>query len=715
MGKRNILIGAILAAALVFGPLAKSAVAEAGEEWKVPSSGAPDGPAFVAPLPRGEATFDYDAVLTRTFEDYGPFVASEPLLEDRVLNLELDPKAAFELVRDGVASLPYNGTLRSPEEVFAAQSGNAYDKAATLVYLLTRMGFDTRLVTSETPSPMPSLPVCNEGGLDENVWALTKLDPAAPARIRARAEAGYSALRPFLAPTDLPADPRTPHVWVQMRDGADWVDLDPWLASTQWGEHPLGEGRAMSDLPQPQSVTVTVTLETLRNGVLQRDELLSRRLEMPDAATSFVALTFGPKAAGTGGVVADALSAIEGQTGSIVASLRIDDESFTSRSFVVPGTVEGTEIFSEGEALVTTGVWLTITSAVPGGADHSEIRTIVDLVPQALRANAAQAPIMPADLMPAIMGDRYPAALESLRQIVVSNGGMSPRLIAAFSVMQMAEIPELLERIDTGSTDVWDLLWPTMLEARRVALAAEELIRARPRSNGACAVIDRPRAMIWGVSAAGGEEAFRWLDWTLDDIAILGGDATAQAEARLWHGVVQAGLEKEALLWLMRLEDHIVPLDKGPMMTVDGARRAALGVELKEDEARGYLTLADAATLPDMWWRLDPESGRADARARYDGNTYGLRDLLRRGSIGSGRPGGVYRVPSAAQQNAINKAAADIQRAKRLERARPKKSSATLTGYVELMSNVSIPISVGAGSVVAEIVIIGVYYAFIYT
>ncbi len=40
---------------------------------------------------------------------------------------------------------------------------------------------------------------------------------------------------------------------------------------------------------------------------------------------------------------------------------------------------------------------------------------------------------------------------------------------------------------------------------------------------------------IWGV-APEGEVDLRWLDWTLDDVGIVGGDAMAQAEARLWHG-----------------------------------------------------------------------------------------------------------------------------------------------------------------------------------
>ena len=70
--------------------------------------------------------------------------------------------------------------------------------------------------------------------------------------------------------------------------------------------------------------------------------------------------------------------------------------------------------------------------------------------------------------------------MEGLRQIFISNGGLSRRLIAARAVEQMRRLPATLDRLNSGAPDPSDFIWASGLEAQRIAFASEALIAARP-------------------------------------------------------------------------------------------------------------------------------------------------------------------------------------------------------------------------------------------
>jgi hypothetical protein len=604
----------LLSTALALLPL--PGLAETAALWQVP---APDQtPQALPPRIDPKGLPDFNAAALRAIDILDAYTLSEPPLEDRVLTLNLDAKAAFALVRDTLQSQPYGGHLRDPSQVFWAGGGNAYDKAATLAELLGKMGYDTRLVTGTAPSPAPD--VACAGAFDASAWRLTGLGPSVLARIRVRAEASYAALHPLLTPVDAAASDPVPHIWLQMRDGADWVDLDPWLPGTVWGAHPGGPSAPLTETPQPQAVTLTLTVEKLADGQLQREDILSSRLEMPDANGALVALIFGPKVKGVGGSVAKVLAELQGGTGEMVATLLINDREETSAPFAAPGTgSNGVGFLAEAGTQVTTGLWLTLTSTAPGAADHSEVRTIIDLVPAALRMTEG-AVVDPAALLPAATGAHLPLALEGLRQIFLSNGGTSHREIAGRKALQMDSAVDLLIRAQSDSPDPWDTIWTSYLEAGRLAMAAETLMRAKPGHNGACLQTARPRALIWGMTPVADDGMLRWLDWTLDDVAVQGGDAAAQAEQMLWHGAVQAAVEKEALMYVSQGPADQFALDTGPM-TALGPN--GLSVEAAQDQARGYLTVVGAAMPPGMWWRLDPATGKTDARLADLGNGAG--------------------------------------------------------------------------------------------
>ena len=110
----------------------------------------------------------------------------------------------------------------------------------------------------------------------------------------------------------------------------------------------------------------------------------------------------------------------------------------------------------------------------------------------------------------------------------------------------------------------------------------------------------RPRVLIWGVVPEGAVD-LRWLDWTLDDFGTVGGDAVAKAEARRWHGAVQAGLEAEALMQRVQAPPDALPLDANLTGTVAGHDAAA-------GQARGYQVVASGGN---RWWRVEPATGPA--------------------------------------------------------------------------------------------------------
>jgi hypothetical protein len=699
-----------------------TAMAQIAPDFAVPAADAPaPGELPPRPNPDPEAEIDAMGLIERTTGLYAHFRAAEPPLDERVLGLEIDPARAFALIRDTVQSIPYVGHLRDTEAVLSAGSGNAVDKALALADLLGRMGYDARLVQGDASVPAPDLAACGTGTVDPEAWKLTGLGPEVLARIPLRAAATYGLLHDALSPSDTATEPAlAPHVWVQVREGADWVDLDPWLPGTAYGDHPGGTGQVLDQPPEPHAVSISLQLETLREGELRQTEILQMTLQMPDAADDLVLLTFAPETGGIGGSVASALDALNGTGQKMVGVLFVNDQNTPSRAFAAPGQsqTEDGGFLSDGgaEGDVTTALFLEVTSRTPGQPDHSERRTIIDIVPPAARLDAGTA-IDPAQLLPVTQGDAYPAALESLRQIIVTNGGMSRRMMAAQTADQVMNLGDVLTRASQDALTPWDLFWSSWLEARRVALASEVILNARPEHAGSCAVITRPRVMIWGMAATGTDDMLRWLDWTIDDIAVIGGTAVSQAEMRLWHGALQAALEKEALMRLALLPDDLVPLDRSVMTPLSDAQLAGLGAEPAADLARGYVTLASADLPAETWWRVDPVSGSADARGLFHGNVYGHLTPgmwgAERATIGRQTEVAAQRISQAQQayheSRTNQQLLAEIRRDMRLAEQAARQPKCGGNEYMILGSCVSIPISIATG-VGVTLGIVGVFY-----
>ncbi|MEM8870192.1 MAG: hypothetical protein AAGE38_07315 [Pseudomonadota bacterium] len=693
------------------------------QNWAVP---APDGPAVPAPpayVPVDlDTPLDLEKALGTAADLFSRITEREANLDQLVLDLALDPRAAFEYVRDEIASATYAGHLRAPNAVLIAQAGNAHDKAATLAEILTRMGYDTRLMSHDGSVPVAPDKMCRPArSFDPDVLGIGGLNADVLTRISGRAITSYRALHGHLEPSasDPPAPGGVGHIWLQVRSGGDWVDLDPWLTTNQWADRPAEDGAVVAQAPDAHVVEITVLSETISDGVLREQQLLRETFRVPQASEDWISLSFGPEVEGVGGILSEALGGIQGIAAPMKAVLTVNGTPRYSQVFAAPGVPSDENgLFSEGAGVVTSGLWLGVRSIVPGQPDDIAWRPIIDLLPPAVRtAHESGAPIDPAALLQPAPGERFPAKLESLRNIVISNGGISGRLEAARMVRELLTLPENLERAGSGQPDYEALLWSSWLQARRVVIGSEELMTTRPHHDGSCIHAARPRVMIWGIEPSGPDEIAQWLDWTLDSVGVTGGDATAQAEQRLWHASLQSALETEALLRLTLSDPGIIPLDTGPMLPLTDAQRDAAGPEAATDQAQGFLTLADTTTPPGYWWRIQPQTGRADARARSYGNS---RRLFPWGRYVNASKGGITDLGAARTA----RLEADLARhgpqglmdelgrledIRQAERAKKNKGGGTETTIV--IFNVSIPISVAVGTGVGIIVIGGLLVA----
>ncbi len=643
----------------------------------------------------------------------------EPNLEQLVLDLLLDPRAAFAHIRDTVANQPYDGHLRDAKAVLIAGTANPNDKAAALAEILARMGYDTRLVSAGTAVTTP-LSMCRTAQ-PHNPEALkvAGFGPDLVQRVTARATASYLALHPVLDPQPTTDAAGPAHIWLQVRDGQQWVDLDPWTADAEWGDAPFPDATPLAEPATPHAVEIRVFAETLKDQNLRQLEVLSAAFEMPLAAEDWITLSFGPATGGIGGILSDTLGGLQGEAAPMRAVLSVNGDARTGRAFAAPGVpMADSGLFAEGVEEITTAVTLQIAVLVPGQDPQLTERRIIDLLPPAVRAAHAEgAPLTGEDLIVPTPGDRFPAAMESMRHIVISHGGLSQRLTAARTVRDLLTLPETARRIEAGQPDIEALLWTTWLQARRVALASEQFVRLRGAHEGSCAAVMQPQVMIWGLSNDGEDRVLQWLDWTVDRIGVWGGTPTTDAEMRLWHGAVQSALETEALLRATNAPGNHFPMDQAPMQPLTEAQITAAAPDTTADQDAGYLTLADAATPDGYWWRVDPVHGRADARARVFGNT---RYFNPWSNYVSASRGGIVHISEAE----LVRLEADLARLgpqgfademARLEDLRQAERSRQKGGggneYVIIINNVSIPISIAAGVVVGTIVIGGLSIA----
>ena len=129
---------------------------------------------------------------------------------------------------------------------------------------------------------------------------------------------------------------------------------------------------------------------------------------------------------------------------------------------------------------------------------------------------------------------------------------------------------------------------------------------------------------------------------------------------------------------------------------------AGLGSDATEDRSRGYTVLADAGMDAATWWRVDPASGRADARTLGLGNAYWLSaiNFSRAGvvTISEAAAASAPAAESAQMQALYRQAVNQVNGVRAAEAERP--NCFDNNGYLTLLCNLSIPASIALGTTV---------------
>ncbi|MHA3976361.1 hypothetical protein ACW9UR_01635 [Halovulum sp. GXIMD14794] len=637
------------------------------------------------------------------------------------------PDDAFVFVRDRIRTEPYAGSLRTPQAVLDARAGNPQDKASLLVELLIRMGFDARVMRADTPVPAEALAgVCAVPARSDVLsLRLAGLGEQAETRLITRAGRDFARLQESSDAAGARAEalPSVPHAWVRMADLGQFTDYDPARPDAQPGEAPGTAGTPLDGPADAHEVTIAVYAEQLADGRLSERKVLDQSFAARDLAHVPIHLVFGPEQGGTGGILAEALSAVAGVQAGMKPTLIVDGDFLTGSAFATPGLAAERGL-AEGDDPVVTAVWLDISTKAPGQPERRARRALIDLLPPEARAAAS---VSEDDLRPPTMGERFPAALETVRHLAVSNGGLSALAAAAHSADGFLRLPDLLA--DGEAADPVSLLaldWTT-LEVR--AQAAEALARALPAEHdGACAFIGQPR--VWLASTAPlGEAIETTLDWAIDGIDVAGPTGEPAPEAafdlRLWYGALQSALETtlaEAGVTGTEVEIASTSTLLDAPLTGQATALAETHPAAARDAEAGYVLLtADSGLERGAWWRIDPATGQTDARLGEVGNAF--KKIQGIGGIGVKQ--GIYQVDPVTGESirlnprgdieAQSRKAEKILRDRRARYNRYKANAQRTKGggneYSVLLTTVAIPISFAGGYAIGTAVYQGAFYA----
>lgn len=635
-------------------------------------------------------------------------------------SLGTDPDSAFAFVRDRIRTEPYAGTLRSPAGVLAGGAGNVQDKAELLATLFEMMGFDARIASGPLNPGSAVIHGCQALPLPP----LPGLVPPMLERIAARAARDHASLRAAL-PEATPKPPELAgdrvHYWVQMRrPGGAWLDYDPAFPDAEAGQAfatMAGLSRGGID---PHEVEIRVQVEVLRSGRLSESTLLSHKMAARDAAEVPISLGFAPEAPGLGGLVADALASILSARPRLRPILIVDGAITRGAVFDMPGLAQGDNgVFSGEQDQVVTAVYLDLARVSPGGSKHTVRRAVIDLLDWPTRAAGSPTPDA---VGTAETGARFLAALESVRHIAVSNGGLSARLAALRQAAIVAELDSLLTQMRDGTLDPEMAMWIAWSQLQAMAVASEQIARQMVTDDGeSCAAIGEARIYLSGAGVTGTGRFSQYFDWTMDGIAVSGTpDAATAFDIRLWYGAVQSALENGLLETWPSGEDvtrqSTSTLTEGALALVSAADVAGGTVRsAQEDAAQGFQLLSAAANTPAAWWRVDPDTGATDARMGNIGNSVETSA----GTFGSVETGVVFadpvdyvsfrpdpRMSMPEQERAFEKWLEYRRKLRRLERKAPKKGGGN--EYLTILLMVSIPTSVYAGGTIGTSVNQGV-------
>lgn len=593
-----------------------------------------------------------------------------PDLATQSAALGRDPAKVFAFVRNDIRYQVYDGVLRGAAGALSGRAANAWDTALLVAELLRRGGFDVRFARGTLPDAaaaalvgrmfdqamQPARQTLSTGGLQPPP-AAAGVAGAVRARIEANWTTNTAEIMAALKKAGIPLGTAPPvsdatllaeardHVWVEYKDGIQWVPVDP-VAATKIGEAAAPERETFDAIPESRQhvVTFTLNVEQRASGNVETRPAMTLRAPAADLHGQPILLAHQVDVTGSGAWKATPVLLVGdkavGGTAYGAGGVETPDDSgaggIGSRlSQMFGGTPTA--------AAELTAVWFDVTMTSPDGRAETARREVLDRIGPVARAARSEAT---APLRPVAVAVGRPTALTAVMACAVTAGplnaaALTGRVAAAAPVLRDEALRARLAKGDTKdiaddrlrqigiTTSAALAVLPQSAHLVSQQYAAEAapalgqpilLYEASPRlavatfsrtagdepSSAASVSIDLRRNTLRAVGR-GGAPAFviaaniarGALDGAIEDALLAGGAATAStasllAEARL-QGVAIAASTASAF-----------PADHWP----EAAR-----VRIRAEQASSVAVVAPQTPVViggeprTVWWRIDTTTG----------------------------------------------------------------------------------------------------------
>jgi len=613
-----------------------------------------------------------------------------------------DRSALLAWVRDQTYWVPYRGALRGPTGVLMDRLGNSLDQSLLLAELLTLAGHTVRLAQGNLSdpgarealqhlrpvlaNPVPAATM-NEALVEQQAKQLGVDLQAARASLQSESQAldamktdlggRVAAQAPFLA-SQLGARPATAdasaatvaalkdHWWVQVRDGAQWIDLDPmWpaaraVAGTVTAARTVAFDRPRGEIPLPSElvdeVTVRFVIEQWKQGKVVDKTSVEHTFRPAETYGQPIVVQVAPLGwPNTPEIMkeadpAAALKAILEEQKEWLPSITVGNRTIQESSFTEAGELNGkpgqplaaataavassiADAFGGGDAEPEgqlSAAWIEYETRVPGRPASKVRRDLFDLFNQQSRAknempdpelDTAKRATRALSLATAVQ--LLPVAARPSREFVTTQviAGVLQNRDARLEMTRLAEAGDIAGAVGA---------------AERLKLTVNgqllDLAYARFEWSGARqdVYLDAPNLLSYRTSlfedASGSLAARQGFDVLTNAVAIRPGATSDAFEIRLKQGAVDTNLEDllmqrpttgnaGALLGASNRQGWVTVRSPG-----DPAwSRLALPAEVRariEDQLRlGYVVVAPGASAVTAakgqmaWWRIDPRTG----------------------------------------------------------------------------------------------------------
>ncbi len=596
---------------------------------------------------------------------------------DLAADLDYDVERIYRFVDDEIRYEPYDGMLRGAAGTLEAGAGNSVDKALLLAELLDESlvtyrfaqgpldDAGVRAAIDATVSTTAAARTASEALLKPDGDAIRLVaaspDPTATDSVDVQAavdaatdSAGQqlsetvAMLEGALASADvelalpgvaLPAMERDSHTWVQVAQGAEWMDLDPMVPGAEPGSSlavPASTSDALGD-----ELRHKLTFEVLVERV-EGDELVTRPSLTYSAyadelhAVPIVFAHLEPSGAEGLGL---ALQALAG-TGALryTPILQVGGRSFVGDEgveFGVGASDGGGGLFGDTELLEAEGPddliadgeataeWLEISVESPGGASETARRTVFDRLPADIRWSGQPTPaeVQPPELISVDETSQDVAPLLGVQAIAVATAPMAAERILGLMVEPAPNPPTLLA---------------LGYHSLRDALATEVIL-----DEGIRTYADGPNITSFIIDVGAGEsgpEVALGLDiWHRHVATLPVTDGPAAASPPNLVASVLAQVTERVALEAGRAEsDPDVPAPVGVSSVFDSAAAAGIPAVVLAGElpaelpygAQANALISDAVTSGNVvvipsapveiegrprsgWWQIDPRTGSA--------------------------------------------------------------------------------------------------------